>query len=234
MIERLKRWAKPIATGVAIVVTVVTGGAGVALGHSIGGNCDGVNVTDSPLVKGPNDLTVIAPVGFTSWEELGTTTVTGYQNNGTEGPKTASRPEDCDGGDTTTTAVTTTTAAPTTTAAATTTTAAAATTTTAAATTTTAPAGTTTTVTGATTTTAPGVTTTAPVATTTAPTTPAAGNPPRANTPPPPNRVPVQPNTGNAVPASDHGNWAWIAFWVSVAATIGVIIRHLRRRPAEA
>lgn len=66
----------------------------LAAGHHITPSCEGLEVTDTPLT-GPGGTPLIAPVGFTTWEELGTTTVTGYQNGGTEGPKTASRPQDC-------------------------------------------------------------------------------------------------------------------------------------------
>ena len=128
-----------ILIGAVIALLGIGATAGVAEAHHIEGTCDGLIVTDTPLVT-QDGQTQIAPVGFTPWSTLGTTTVTGWQKGGAEGPKTASRPEDCAQEETTTTTVpeTTTTAVETTTTIpeTTTTVADATTTTTAAATTT--------------------------------------------------------------------------------------------------
>jgi LPXTG-motif cell wall-anchored protein len=90
-----KTWLTRIIAGTALAAATVTVTAGVVSAHDLAADCDGVTVNYSPLT-GPGGSPVIADTGFTSWEDLGTTTVTGYQNNGTEGPKTASRPPACE------------------------------------------------------------------------------------------------------------------------------------------
>lgn len=103
-----------VASGVIVagalfgVTALAVSGGAPAAGHHIDGGCDGLTVTDTPLVT-QDGQTVIAPVGFTSWADLGATSVTGWQKGGLEGPKFASQPEGCEQETTTTEAEETTT-----------------------------------------------------------------------------------------------------------------------------